>query len=71
MEEIVKIDHAAMRDPPQIELSELQYVIKVLSCRKAPGEDGINNRAIKLMRINATKELLKIINAIYGPVSSH
>ncbi|KAK9703781.1 hypothetical protein QE152_g29077 [Popillia japonica] len=65
MEEIVKIDHAAIRDPPEIELRELQDVIKVMSSRKAPGEDGINNRAIKLMGVNATEGLLKIVNAIF------
>ncbi|KAK9708740.1 hypothetical protein QE152_g27027 [Popillia japonica] len=32
---------------------------------KAPGEDSINNRAIKLMGVNATEEFLKIMNAIF------
>ncbi|GJQ65359.1 hypothetical protein Trydic_g10583, partial [Trypoxylus dichotomus] len=50
-------------EPELTSLEELEGEIRRLASKKAPGADGIPNRAIKLMGSEKKKELVRLINA--------
>ncbi|GBP87584.1 RNA-directed DNA polymerase from mobile element jockey [Eumeta japonica] len=59
----VKTSLDPLDDLPPVSLDEVQELVKGLKARKAPGLDGINNKAIKCFPLTLLSLLVTIFNA--------
>lgn len=67
---IIEITSTPAEIPPEISLQDLKKHIARRSVKKAPGEDGICNKALKLLDDNPLSRVCRLINSCrrYGTV---